>query len=200
MLGIHVSRSPRVSKKSYYSAADLGLDGKEQVDLRLRGLEPLLGVAQGQSVLDLGCAEGLILARFLDAGAVAGQGLEVNPRRARAARRIVRSRSARFDLADLSDPRCGWLRCLARPTFDVVLMLGVYQHLAPEHRAACLRAALRVARQWFAFRGPPAEVAEAHEIVLREGLTQTGGLPRLDHLGELRLYARVAPAFVAVAA
>lgn len=121
--------------------------GDRTIDEQLTGLEPLFGLVQGASILDLGCAEGLISLRLMGAGAALVHGVESVVSRVETARRLFEERPAEFFVADLSRlgtaPPAGLL-----PAYDVVLLLSIaHKFKAPEAfiRDAAARAASLVA-------------------------------------------------------
>jgi hypothetical protein len=85
---------------------------------QLQGLEPALAAAPGRTVLDLGCAEGLIAREFQKAGAVAVHGVECNENLTRHSE----VRIWRWNLNDGLPP--GLLR-----HYDIVLLLAIVHKL-----------------------------------------------------------------------
>ena len=101
-------------------------DGDRTLDEQMKGLERLLTRVPGKSVLDLGCAEGLIGAQLVAAGAVEVDGVNVVEHELAAAKKLHKGKPMRFFRAHLgnADERAlldGEL--LAR--YDVVLLLSV---------------------------------------------------------------------------
>lgn len=124
-------------------------DGERDLAYQLKGLEVLLrkGNAEGKTVLDLGCAEGLISRCFREAGALSVDGLDMS------AERIAYGREQfpdiRFLQWDLNKgmPR-GWLAS----SYDVVLLLAVLHKLAEPRRT--LHFAMALCSDWLAIRAP----------------------------------------------
>lgn len=141
------------SRRPYYAAPEHGLHGGTSVAIRLEGLEPITPLVRGRHVLDLGCAEGIVLQNLLTGDPASGHGVDNSEARIASARRLHGDPRLRFDVADLNSPRC-----FDSPTFrsdyDVVMLLGVYQHLAPASRPAMLRHALERCREHFVLRIP----------------------------------------------
>jgi hypothetical protein len=140
----------------YYHAPELGLHGKWPVARRLNGLDALLSVCGGMSVLDLGCAEGVIARAFLDAGAGLIHGFDIDEERAGSAAALCGDTRAQIRAGNLED----WAAFVARhgdmllPAYDVVLYLGLHQHLKAATRMATLTGAASRAKEWFAIRTP----------------------------------------------
>jgi hypothetical protein len=153
-------RLMRPQDTKYYSwSPERGLFGKWPEVARLAGLEPLLAKCDRKSVLDLGAAEGVIARNFLDHGATLVHGFEREPSRVRLAASICDNTSrAQFWEADLSDwddfeaAHCSNLRDL----YDIVLYLGLHQHLPAEKRMRALAGAATRSSHWLAIRMPTA--------------------------------------------
>lgn len=119
--------------------------GDRTLEQQLEGLRPLFQMAPGKSVLDVGCAEGLISIGLHDLGARV-HGIDVIPEHIAAANRVKGGRAILFDVADAA---------VYRPTrqYDIVLMLAVL-HKLPNPSGACLRFA-DAARETCVIRLPP---------------------------------------------
>jgi 2-polyprenyl-3-methyl-5-hydroxy-6-metoxy-1,4-benzoquinol methylase len=111
----------------YYSDHARRLRGKWPLSRRLAGLEPLLARANGRTVLDIGCAEGLISEAFLRAGASVVHGFDISPQRVAKAQRLLRDPRVRLEIADVSN--CREFEAILDAKYDIVLFLGVFQHL-----------------------------------------------------------------------
>lgn len=123
-------------------------DGDRTVEEQLAGLEPLFDLVVGKSVLDLGCAEGLIARALADAGAKWVLGVD-----ARAAavmwanRHLAVTGRCGFIQGDLNDASVA-----ANADYDVVLLLSIAHKLA-DPRGFIVRVAGR-ARETIAIRLP----------------------------------------------
>jgi glycosyltransferase involved in cell wall biosynthesis len=143
-------------RQHYTWAPELGLHGKWPIAQRLSGLETLLKASSGKSVLDLGCAEGVIAHTFLDTGAALVHGFDIDAERARSAALLCDDQRAQFRQGDLAD----WPGFVVEhsdmllPAYDIVLYLGLHQHLNPSTRAVTLTGAARQAGEWFIVRTP----------------------------------------------
>jgi 2-polyprenyl-3-methyl-5-hydroxy-6-metoxy-1,4-benzoquinol methylase len=106
--------------------------GERKLKERIRGLTPLLAVARGGSVLDLGCAEGMIGKWLMEAGgAVSLLGLDKHAPFLETAREVfAEDRRATFAACDF-DQFEEW-RALnpLQETYDVVLALNIIHKLA----------------------------------------------------------------------
>lgn len=100
-------------------------DGDRTVEEQMKGLGSLQAGVRGARVLDLGCAEGLVLRRLLEAGASFGFGVDIVQAHIEEALRQCRGLNARFFIHDLNDT--SWLRAAGQ--FDVVLMLAILHKL-----------------------------------------------------------------------
>jgi hypothetical protein len=151
---LEMIRTPE--RSYYYHAPELGLHGKWPVARRLNGLDALLQACDGKSVLDLGCAEGVIARTFLDAGASLVHGFDIDEGRARSAAGLCNDTRGQFRAGNLED----WAAFVARhgdmllPAYDTVLYLGLHQHLKAATRMATLTGAAARAKVWFAIRMP----------------------------------------------
>jgi len=68
------------SKQTYYSSDEFGIKGRRKgtdIKERITGFEFLLDEVKGKSVLDLGCAEGLVSLEFAKQGASLVHGFEM---------------------------------------------------------------------------------------------------------------------------
>jgi 2-polyprenyl-3-methyl-5-hydroxy-6-metoxy-1,4-benzoquinol methylase len=83
----------------------------------------------GKSVLDAGCNVGILAYEIAKLGPSFIHAIDGSPRMLEAARLIFRSVETphRLDLVDLADDRR--LRAVLEPSYDVVQLLAVYQHV-----------------------------------------------------------------------
>lgn len=184
-------------RRHYFHAPDEGLFGKWPPQDRLEGLQPLLEKAAGLTVLDLGAAEGVVAREFLKSGASLIHGFDLDPERVAVANSLAPASQMQFHTADLSN----WAafetahQGLLRPGFDVVLYLGLHQHLPADQRLQVLRGALRLAKRYFAFRAP-AVISKSDRI---EQLLEEAGFRPMEigdkkqepsYLGPCQLFVR----------
>jgi hypothetical protein len=101
---------------------------------RLVGLEPLSVICPGRSVLDVGCHRGLISYEAARYGATLVHGIDLYPQGIGAAREIFKDAGiphqfVEFDLSLGRDALVEALGDVLLPSYDIVLMLAVLQHL-----------------------------------------------------------------------
>jgi 2-polyprenyl-3-methyl-5-hydroxy-6-metoxy-1,4-benzoquinol methylase len=181
----------------YGWAPELGLYGKWPLQIRLQGLGAVLENCEGQNVLDLGAADGLIARTFLERGAANVHGVDLDTARVARARAICHAfPAARFWSTDLSDWD-GFISALGIKggvPYDTVLSLGVHQHLPPESRMTSLLGAAALARINFVIRMPQPffEQDSVTESLARHGfvLEFTSFDASGAEMGPLRCYRR----------
>ena len=131
--------------------------GDRTLSEQLIGLEPLFELAPGKTILDLGCAEGLISLELMKAGAVLTHGLEAVGSRVDHAREHFHGRDAAFYHADLNDfahaPPVGLLE-----SYDIVLLLSIIHKM--QDTAAFVRAAAARSSDIVAIRLPDAVIRD----------------------------------------
>src|SRR5690625_431981 len=159
----------RHGDRDYYADATRGLLGKKDPRKRVHALLPLAEQARDKTVLDLGCAEGLMLQPFLAGGARLVHGVDESYRRIVSARRFFGRGRSRFNVVDLNKPRRLRDRSIFLPHYDIVLFLGVYQHLDPAIRRETLGTALEMARQVFVMRCPRPLLEASCDTIGKEG-------------------------------
>lgn len=125
-----------------------GKGGDRTIAQQLTGLQELTKRVPGKSVLDVGCAEGLIGIHLYDAGATAIHGLEIRPDYVAEANRLRGDRACTFEVADANV----WV---PKRNYQIVLMLAVLQKLKDPDQA-CVRF-VRAARDLVVIRLPPKE-------------------------------------------
>ena len=168
---LEIIRTPE--RSYYYHAPELGFHGKWPIGQRLSGLDQLLNACEGRTVLDLGCAEGVIARAFLDAGARLIHGFDIDEERVRSAAGLCNGAPGQFRAGNLED----WADFGTRhddmllPAYDIVLYLGIHQHLKSQTRMATLTGAASRAKEWFAIRMPEA-VMQSDNV--RAGLAEMG--------------------------
>jgi glycosyltransferase involved in cell wall biosynthesis len=182
----------------YTHAPQLNLHGKWPIDVRLQGLDFVLRHASGRSVLDLGCAEGIISKALLDSGATFVHGIERDPSRVKRAREICTDiPRARFDVADLSDWDAS-SNILNTDGYDIVLYLGLHHHLPRAvRRQTCLRAA-ELAKYTFAIRTSDDvyDVDNISSLLNDLGFPFEQAIAPNQQSGQLRVFTRMPPSTV----
>ena len=127
-----------------------GRDGDRTIEQQLLGLDWLLANCAGKSILDAGCAEGLISKALLDAGARRVHGVELREDAVKVACKVCAPHGmlANFTCADLN----GWRPPLGG--YDIVIGLAIL-HKVRDPSALALRLAM-AAKSHVVFRLPPA--------------------------------------------
>lgn len=106
--------------------------GARTVEEQLTGLQPALDEALNRSVIDFGCAEGLISIAFLHAGASRVWGCDNNSGFVKLARRLSRHMERiDFSVVDLRTA----MMTMAPPPADIVLALAIIHKLMDPERA-----------------------------------------------------------------
>lgn len=123
-----------------------GAAGDRTLKQQLKGLDDLMARVPGKTVLDVGCAEGLISMHLFDHGAGWVHGLEVVAEHVTIANSLRGARACTFDVADAN---------IYEPvrTYSIVIMLAVL-HKLRDPSAACQRFAA-AAHELVVIRLPP---------------------------------------------
>lgn len=125
-------------------------DGDRTPEEQLLGLDPALALAKGATVLDLGCAEGVISQKFAAAGALEVLGVELLQDHVNVARKVCKLHpQVDFICAELG------AYITARPAprrFDIVLMLSIAHKLSDP--GLIVTFAGKSTGKLLAFRGP----------------------------------------------
>lgn len=135
-----------------------GRPGDRTLKQQLTGLEDLLKMVPGKTVLDVGCAEGLISFQLFDEGARAVHGIEVVDEHVAHGLKLRGDRAVTLEVADAN-------HYTPVRQYDIVIMLAVLHKLRNPSEAA-KRFAL-AARESIVLRLPPSH--EAFVIDARSG-------------------------------
>lgn len=129
-------------------------DGDRIIDTQLLGLETIAGAFAGKTVLDLGCAEGLIGRHCIDAwGATQVDGVTVVQYEIDAAEQLCAGRPQRFLRGNLAtDQGRRDLEPQLDPAYDVLLLLSIL-HKA-KRPMELLQWAVQYARELIVIRLP----------------------------------------------
>ena len=124
--------------------------GDRTLKEQMIGLQPALDEAKGKSLLDLGCAEGLIAREFARAGAREVVGIELLAAHLAVAKVQCRDfPQIKFIWAHLGD----YIKSLASfPQYDIVLALGIIHKL--HDPVVPMRFAAQSAKRLVVFRAP----------------------------------------------
>lgn len=129
------------------------------LEQQLAGLDDLLNMVEGHTVLDVGCAEGLISIECAKRGARAVYGIEL------VSEYVDKARAAAFEAAPRSacagyPVRCAFIQGDANTwtpdageSYDIVLMLAILQKLSDP--SAAVKRIASCARQLVVIRLPP---------------------------------------------
>lgn len=109
-----------------------GHPGDRTLEEQMTGLDSLIAEVPGKTVLDIGCAEGLISLALADAGAARVHGIDVIPRNIRDAKLLRGDRPVTFDISDANE--------YVPEPHDIVLLLAVL-HKLRHPASACRRLA-----------------------------------------------------------
>ncbi len=160
---------PRVN--SYFRIPEYNMWGKWDPQIRIAGLDKLLENSRGTTVLDLGAAEGVIGSQFADQGCKLIHGFELEQSRVEVAQKLLSRTSVdyyEFRQANLDS----WSSFMDKnkdillSSYDIVLFLGIYHHLAKIERLNTLFGALEKTRDWFAIRTPD-EYAQQDDLIAK---------------------------------
>lgn len=150
--------------KGWFQVPGIRPAGDRSLQEQVMGLAPALAEAKGKTVLDLGCAEGMIAREFALAGAADVHGIELLQTHLDVARKVVKGvPRVHFTCAHLADyvmenPEPG--------QYDIVLALGIIHKL--DDPGMPLAWAARAARELLLFRAP----AKATDGVVRSKFSQ----------------------------
>lgn len=117
--------------------------GDRTLGEQLQGLEPLFAEVPGKSVVDLGCAEGLIAIECAKRGAKWVHGVEIVPAHVAIARRLAGPLNCTFAEGDVEAYAEAWLKSGTKARVDIVLALAILHKLRSQ--AGVLKYATAVA-------------------------------------------------------
>jgi 2-polyprenyl-3-methyl-5-hydroxy-6-metoxy-1,4-benzoquinol methylase len=139
--------------KGWLSAKGIRENADRTLDEQMLGLGPALAACKGKTVLDLGCAEGLIGLEFSKAGAAKVLGIEMLEGHLAVARQACAVEIANGKMAFICSELKTWIDQHPQPEqFDIVLALGIAHKL---HDPADLMSfACRSAKELVVFRSP----------------------------------------------
>ena len=121
--------------------------GDRTFEQQMTGLDWLAEACRGKSILDFGCAEGLISIHLLKHGAAVAHGVELLPERVEKAKRLAKGLNAHFLVCDANTPP----RLI---DYDVTLALAILHKLKDPSTVA--RHLARATREMIVLRLPPA--------------------------------------------
>ncbi|MEZ6193649.1 MAG: class I SAM-dependent methyltransferase [Phycisphaerales bacterium] len=147
----------------YYSNLDKveDADGVWDIDERLPEVRKYADLRPDDRVIDIGCAEGLITMDIAERVKHV-RGVELRRKRVEAARLIAAERGLQnvgFEVGSVTEMD------LPPLSYDVVLFLGVFQHLPRKHKWASLEKVMYAAKRSVVFRTPIFNERSPYRIV-----------------------------------
>lgn len=123
-----------------------GRPGDRTLDDQLKGLDWLFANCAGKTVLDIGCAEGLISIELARRGALAVHGIEIVPEHVAVANKLRGDLPVTFEVGDANVWR-------PRRAYDIVIALALLHKL--KNPTAAAAAFAEAAREAVVLRLPP---------------------------------------------
>lgn len=123
-----------------------GRPGDRNLKDQLVGLDDLIARVAGKTVLDVGCAEGLISLQLFDEGAAAVHGIEIVQGHVDVANKLRGDRACTFEQGDAD-------HFTPKRQYDIVIMLALLQKL--KNPTAAVRKFAAAARELVVLRLPP---------------------------------------------
>ena len=184
---------------AYHSIPELGYQGNRSIESRLDGISVLEGHCDRATVLDLGCAEGVVARALVGYGARLVHGFDVAEERLETAGRLFATLPGQesltyvFLIGDFSDMARFRNEFAAelRKAYDIVLLLGVMHDAEEAEALDFIRELLPVCGEWILIRGglnrhrAITALLEGRGYVLRETIYASH-----DRTGKLRVYSR----------
>lgn len=178
--------------KHYHSIKELGIKGKRSAGSRLRGINEMKHHCRDKTVLDLGCAEGLISFKLARYGCRLVHGVDKNTRSLKAARQLFETGNREeqitceyaFHERDFSDPAEVFsdasLDLLS--SYDIVLMLGIYHKADAEEGIEIIKSILPRCGEFLLFRGGIILHPKVAQLVKEDGYDKYKHIkPSLSH-------------------
>ena len=117
-----------MKRKGWFSIPGLQ-DGDRTLEDQVRAVRPAIAECKGRTVLDLGCAEGLISLEFAKAGAKSVHGIDSILGNVNTAWQVCKGWPVTFETADLNLYIKDEFKRDLMPQYDIVLALGVTHKL-----------------------------------------------------------------------
>lgn len=163
-----------------------GRPGDRTLDDQLKGLDWLFANCAGKTVLDIGCAEGLISIELARRGALAVHGIEIVPEHVAVANKLRGDLPVTFEVGDANAWR-------PRRAYDIVIALALLHKL--KNPTAAAAAFAEAAREAVVLRLPPEHAPtiidprsnnEPHHIgdTMRRARFQLVLAKKIGHFGE----------------
>lgn len=138
-------------EKGWISVPGIRSHADRTLEEQMQGLESAVAECKGKTVLDLGCAEGMIGREFARAGAIDVLGIEILESHLHIARKACEKEMPpmRFECAHMDD----WIDAHPKPEqFDIVLSLGIAHKVKDPNTV--LRFSCQSAKDLLCFRAP----------------------------------------------
>lgn len=164
--------------RPYHSIPELGIIGRRSARSRLRGIDFLESKVENKTVLDLGCAEGLISLQLACNGASLIHGIERNEDSIAIAERLFEKYREAFSdgiefhflVSDFGNWANFTNSCdLLMDKYDVVLALGVWHNLKADDALNIWKGLEPFCSEWVAFRGGIVRHAAVREQLQEDG-------------------------------
>lgn len=166
---------------------------------RLAGLEPLLALARGARILDIGCHKGIVAYEFAKAGAHLILGFDHSSAAVDVATELHSefAEPHQFEVLDLRGGSAALDGVLAKHTqqdFDIVLYLGIQHHLERQMPLADLDALVLSlaarATAFFAVRTPSENMPRVDALLHKAGFALKVASDLNGNVAPLHIYAR----------
>lgn len=125
-------------------------DGDRTIEEQMKGLGPLLAEVAGKTVIDFGCAEGLVCRELLTAGAAACEGVDSVPASIKTAR--ATTEGCAFYVADLNSIDRQEIESATPKMKDIALALAILHKL--QRPADMVRYLAKITRSLIVIRLP----------------------------------------------
>jgi 2-polyprenyl-3-methyl-5-hydroxy-6-metoxy-1,4-benzoquinol methylase len=160
---------------------------------RIAGLEALLQVTRGATVLDCGCHMGYVAHEFAKAGARSIHAFDRYEPGVVATRALLDEFpiEKKVEVLDLVNPAPGSMEPL--PRYDIVLYLGMHHKMLQQDRQRAVKILSEMvgrAEKYFAIRTPSTKYPGAERIITDAGFTLWSSTPPHEDVGELRIYRK----------
>ena len=161
----------------YYKSTKYGLNGVIAVEKRWMALSPLVDVCKNATILDIGCAEGILGRYLLQRGAQLVHGVDISNDRILAAKARFINDPMFMVCFDVSNFEKFESLDFILDSYDIVLFLGVYHHIMEKVRDVVLSGLLKKCSKYFAFRTSIPEPGKkwANAIIEKAGFKKYKG-------------------------
>jgi len=165
---------------------------------RFYGLDPLLELCEGKTLLDIGSCEGLTSYEFARNGVSLIHGYELDSEGVIFSRRLfkdIRSVDSNFEIANMAISGKEFVNSYKKwllPKYDIVLYLGVYHHLIKQTSVDIANSLVEelaiLCGEYFAVRTGKIDWFE--DIILASGFEVFHAAPK-KRVGALKIYRKL---------